>query len=883
MSEIPPVDETITWLRNRSYYASQIQDHRVVAGQDATCSDLDVHRAVDSALKQQDIPSLYKHQVDAIQAVRDGKNVVLATPTASGKSLAYTIPALERAIERNETTLYLAPKQALINDQHETLSEFAASLGFDASVDVGMKTGATDDRHNRQIKRQQPDILLATIDQLHFSLIPYAHSADHWKWLFQQLGTVVLDEVHQYRGNFGTHTGLILRRFTRLTDYYDVEPEFVCCSATIGNPVDHAATVTGQPPDSFALVDSDTSATGDRHWLIWNPPLKKEAAEKQSPGISEIPEDPDEQVGSEIRAGHDPQPPEQLQSDPAVPETSVDGGEVSVDLRAVTDDSEGTLDERESGDQTRALPAHDEVAGGDRRSQHAEAVRLFCDLVTRGYQTLVFTRARQGTEQYAAWAEDMLRKRGQRELTDNIHAYHAGLYASDRRKIEAGLRDGTARGVWSTNALEVGIDIGTLDVVLLDGYPGTLMETFQRAGRAGRGDDQCLVVVVGGDDPLDQYMVSHPDELFEGNTEDATLNPANRAIQLDHLVCAAADHYLEPDDETYFEGDVPTRVAALVDHGRLRRTDEDRIRWTASEDNVQWNTEIRSIDDISISIVDRHTETQVGKLPLSDALRDVHPEAIYMYRGQSYQVVELDIPQQQAVVEKTNTSAYTRALREKQIKIQDTLQTDTICLTESNKTTSDDINQAGPGDGQPVTIQKTLADLSVVSCYENYLYYSHPSDDNPEEREIPESLPPHEIETRGLFIEIPAPIESVIREAAGAENGYLAALHATEHTLISLFPSAVLCDRGDIGGLSIKQHPQTIGGTIIVHDAYEGGAGYSRAAYDQLGRLLERTYERIRTCGCENGCPSCIHSPQCGNANRTLSKSLARVLLGELS
>lgn len=505
------------------------------------------------------------------------------------------------------------------------------------------------------------------------------------------------------------------------------------------------------------------------------------------------------------------------------------------------------------------------------------AVKLFADLVMKGYQTLVFTRARQGTEQYARWAQNIIRDRGQSDLADDIHPYHGNLEAADRREIEQKLTDGEARGVWATNALEVGVDIGTLDVVILDGYPGTLMETFQRAGRAGRGDQECLVVIVGSDNPLDQYILSHPDELFDDDAEDATLNPANHAIQPDHLVCAAADHYLSTDDSEYFEGDYPGRVSSLQNQGRLERTDEVDIRWDAATDRPYDETDIRAIDNVGITVVDRLEDEKLGSLSLNDALRDVHPEAIYMYRGQSYQVLELNIANRRALVEKVDTTAYTRALRQKEVTIQDTLETGTV-----------DFSAAGGGDdsdgsGTSLTVKKTLADLSVASRYDSYLYHTGQGDDDPEERPMPEELPPHEIDTRGLFIELPASVGSAVSSQRDEDDGYLAALHAVEHTLISLFPSAVLCDRGDIGGLSIERHPQTAGGTIFVHDAYDGGAGYSRAAYDQLGEMLTRTHETIQTCECRSGCPSCVYSPQCGNANRTISKRLAEVLLSRIT
>ncbi len=845
MTDRPGIEDTIDWIRGRGYYGGQIAHQRVVEGQSADTADLDVSDSLAIALQQLGISSLYSHQVDAIEAVQSGENVVVATPTASGKTLTYVVPGIERAIEGAGKTLYIAPYRALINDQADTFEEFATELGFGASIDIAVQTGETSQSARKQIRQAQPDILLTTIDQLHLSLLPYAHGKNHWRWLFQQLETVVIDEVHMYRGVFGSHASLIFRRLNRLCDYYDASPQYVCCSATIGNPVEHAATVTGRDESTFTLVDDDRSVSGDRHWLFWNPPLKKDADEAQS-----IP-DPAVDADGTIRAGHDETPPEQLAA-------ALDEGQnTPVDSQPNSDDSS------ESPDET-ALPSHQEVVGGERRSHHVESVQLFCDLVTRGYQTLVFTAARQGTEQYVDWADNMLRNRGQHDLADSVHAYHAALNTDRRLELEEGLRSGDVRGVWSTNALELGIDIGTLDVVLLDGYPGTSMSTFQRAGRAGRGDDACLVVLVGADDPLDQYTIRTPDELFAGGAEQAAINPSNDAIRPDHVVCAASDHFLSPDDEDYFGPDLPEVVREAKANGRLRRVEgSNRIQWRATDSDVQWNTNIRAIDEREIDLIDRNRDERLASLEFGAAVRDAHPEAIYRHQKQTYRVVELDLDSDRALLESTSTSEYTRALREKSVTIEETY-------------------KRSSAETHSMTAQATLGAFTVEETVTGYLLYSNPSDETPQEREFEEPLESRAIETTGLFITIPSDVEARILAQAPSQEEYLGALHAIEHALISLFPMEVLCDRGDIGGLSAVSHGQTTGGTIFIHDGHPGGAGLTRSAFGQLDVLLEKTLTLLQDCSCQDGCPSCIHSPQCGNANRTLNKQLAIQLLTEL-
>lgn len=803
--------ETLSWLKDRGHYSGQIVHERTVNGQEAQTDSLSILPSVKIALSQFGIEDLYEHQISSIEATRAGENTVVATPTASGKSLTYAVPALERAVDHSGKALYIAPMRALINDQAGTLQAMADALGFGEQVDVGVKTGQSSKAETRSIKQRQPDVLLATIDQLHLSFLPYAHLTDHWRWLFQQLETVIIDEVHTYRGYFGSHAALIFRRLNRLLDHYGKDPQYICCSATIGNPVDHAAAVTGRPTDSFTLVDNDTSASGDKQWVFWNPPQK----DREDDSTADVDE---ETASTQQGAGQ--------------------AGETT----ATQDDSD---------------------VGGERLSQHVESVRIFADLVTRGYQTLVFTAARQGTEQYVDWADSKLRSRGEHDIADSVHAYHAALESERRRELEAGLKSGDIRGLWSTRALELGIDIGSLDAVILDGYPGTGMSTFQRAGRAGRGDDSCLVIMVGSDNPLDQYLLKEPEQLFEGGAEQAAVNPSNRSALPEHLVCAADDHYLSPDDEQYFGEALPEMVDQLTAEGRLKRTNEEQVRWEAANNDIQIQTDIRNIDEEEIKLVDRNRGEILGSLERDAALRDAHPNAIYMYDKQSYKVVELDLEERTAYLESIETSEYTRALREKEVTVNDTLDTRTLEF-----------------DGEDM--KATLGSLTVRNQITGYLRYSSPRDESPSEHEFETPLPPSEIATTGLFFEVPQKIERKMLKRVDSPEQYLSGLHAIEHALISLYPSEVLCDRGDIGGLSTVSHPQTVGGTVFVHDGYPGGAGYCRAAFEQLDSLLSQTADLLASCSCSDGCPSCIHSPHCGNGNRSLSKDHANRVLRDL-
>jgi DEAD/DEAH box helicase domain-containing protein len=767
------VEETIDWLRGRPYYTDQIQTHRETPGRTARTRDIDLAQPVESALAETGITELYNHQAVAIDAVRNGENVVLATPTASGKSLAYTVPAFERAIEDRTTTLYIAPQVALINDQEETLQSLADTFGFGVPVAVDQYTGRLSKSEKEDVRDRRPNMVLTTPDMLHFGLLPYARRL--WDWFFSNLDLVVIDEVHEYRGVFGSHVGLVLRRLARLCATFDSNPQFVCCSATIGNPVEHAATVTGQPADSYRLVDEDTSATGPTHWLFWNP------------------------------------------------------------------------------------PTHSADAPGERRSNHVETKNLFVDLVTRGYQTAVFTRARQTAERYATDSARDLRDRGEHDLADGIGAYQAALSRERREELENGLHSGDVRGVWSTNALELGVDIGGLDAVLLDGYPGTRMATFQQAGRAGRGTDPSLVVLVAGEDQLDQYMMTHPDDFFEGDPEQAVANPGNQQLLPQHICSAARESWITPADRDYFDPAFPDTVSELEEDGQLeRRNTDDGMRWVfAGEGSPQHEMSLRTIDDREIRLRDRRADEIIGRLPFGDALRDAHPGAIYHHQGTSYEVVSLDLERNTAELDPVRAQYYTQVLHEKQITVEE----DRLETTLSSR---DD-----------VTVR--FADVTMAKQITGFERHDRRTGETLGREAL--DLPETTLETSALYYTIPRELEMEIR---GMDGSFSGAIHAAEHAMIALFPLQLVCDRRDIGGLSTPEHPHTEQSTIFIYDGYPGGVGLTKTGYDRIEALMDDTRSMIADCSCEDGCPACVQSPHCGNANDPLDKGLAHELLDQL-
>lgn len=768
LQKLPASLETLT---ETSYYSSQLRAHRVQSGRHPTTRHVDLLPCIDKLLADRGIQELYAHQARAIQAARAGDHVITATPTASGKSLTYTLPALERALDHDARTLYIAPQRALITDQESTFREYARDLH--ARLTVGQYTGRLSQSEKRQVRNQEPHILLVTPDMINYSLLPYAESL--WDWLFTNLEYVVLDELHQYRGVFGSHVALVIRRLQRLAARYDSRVQFLSTSATIGNPIEHAAIVTGQPRDRFTLVANDASAKGPTHWAFW-----------ESPGNA---------------------------------------------------------------------------------SAHRESMRIFTDLIRQGLQTVVFTRSRQTAERYAEQSVQRLRNKDEHQLTGRVAAYHAALPNECRHELEAGLQSGSMCGVWSTNALELGIDIGSLDAIVLDGYPGTRMETFQQAGRAGRGTDPSLVVLVGGDDPLDQYVLDNPDGLLQADSEIAMVNPSNESVLAQHLPAAAAEYRLKPDDAAWFPNAFTDFIPSLTDAGILtRHVTDSGLAWTPPADSSPaYDLNLRSIDDRSVTLRETSSGDTLGTLSFADAHRDVHPGAIYYQQGETYEVAELDLENDVALLEATDASHTTGAVTD--ISLEITELHDTAPL--SPKTTS-------TTDNSRVTVH-----FASVAVREQVVGYRRFYAGTPTSDPVRLDLPATTLETDALFITIPSDIERRVRSDF-SEHGFRGGLRGLAHALVSLAPLELLCARHDISSLAAVNHTQTDCSTIFLYDAHPGGVGLARGGYARAHTLIEAARDRIADCCCEDGCPACIQLPQRQDANDALDKEAAGTIAAML-
>ena len=778
------MNDLVDWLRTRPYYDGQLAAHRTLSARESTTADIPLESRLEAALADRGVDALYQHQADAIEAVRDGDNVVIATETASGKSLAYTVPAFERAMDHGGRTLYIGPQNALIADQQESLTDLAHGLGFGSRVSVDQYTGRLSKTEKREVRGRMPTVVLSNPDMLHYALLPYANRL--WEWFFKSLELVVIDEVHSYRGVFGTQVALVLRRLNRICEQFDSQPQFVCCSATIGNPVEHAARISGREESSYTLVDDDTSARGPRHWLLWNPP--------------------------------------------------------------------------EYGD------GWQDRGSGRRRSSHTEAKQLFVDLVSREYQTLAFTRARQAAEQYATESSQELRERGERDLAGKIRAYQAALKHDTRRAIEGDLQSGDLRGIWSTNALELGVDVGGLDAVILDGYPGTRMSASQQAGRAGRGTDPAVVAFVGGEDQLDQYLMNHPEEFFAADPERAVSDPENRELLPDHVASAAAENWLSTDDEAHFGGAFPEIVSRLEAEGRLeRRQTEQGIRWTYSGgDSPQHSMGLRTIGDREVDLLDGRSNDVIATLGFDDALRDAHRGAVYHQQGQTYEVSKLDLDRDVAELQPSWADYYTQVLSDKSIVVNQDLTEKVLPYDEVSEEWS--------------TVH--YADVTVTEQITGFQRKDRTTGDVIGEE--PLDLPETTLRTKAFYFTVPPAVEADLR-ADYTDDEFNGGIHAAEHGMISLFPFLLLCDRGDIGGISTPYHSHTDRSTVFIYDGYPGGVGLTEAGFSIVEELMERTADLIDDCDCADGCPACVQSPQCGNGNEPLTKTPAVTLLNTLA
>lgn len=707
-----------------------------------------------NALQAAGVAQPWAHQVAAAETAHSGRSVVLATGTASGKSLAYQLPVLSDLIADNRATaLYLSPTKALAADQLRALAALdipdIRPASYDGDTPVEERTWVR--AHSR--------FVLTNPDMIHRGILP-GHQA--WSTFLRRLRYVVIDECHSYRGVFGSHVSLVLRRLRRVCARYKAEPVFILASATVADPAESASQLVGVPVEA---VTDDASPRGEMTFALWEPALG---------------------------------------------------------------------------------PLHGENNAPVRRTATAEAAGLLADLVISDARTLAFVRSRRGAEVVATSARRALSESAP-ELVPRVAAYRAGYLREDRRALEAALSSGELLGVASTNALELGVDISGLDAVLLTGYPGTLASLWQQAGRAGRDGQGALAIFIARDDPLDTYLVHHPDAIFGRSVEATVFDPANPYVLGPQLCCAAAEMPLGEADLPLFGGETARAcLGALVEAGLLRRRPTGWY-WISRQ---RPEADIRGGGGEPVAVVEHESGRLLGTVDAGAAHSTVHTGAVYMHQGDVYVVDELELDDAVALVHRDDPDWTTYA--------RDITDLAVVSVDE----------QFGAGD-----VKLSFGTVDVTNQVVSYLRRRIATGEVLDEQ--PLNLPPRQLRTKAVWYTITD--DALAR--AGVDKDVPGAAHAAEHAAIGLLPLVATCDRGDIGGLSTALHPDTGLATVFVYDGHPGGAGFAERGYRAAHTWLAATRAAISHCGCEAGCPSCVQSPKCGNGNDPLDKAGAVRLL----
>jgi DEAD/DEAH box helicase domain-containing protein len=690
---------------------------------------------------------LYRHQTEAINLARAGENIVIATPTASGKSMAFNMPVFDvMRMDPEARALYIYPMKALENDQLNSLKIIERETGI--SVIPRIYDGDTP-RPDRKEIRENSRIILTNPHGLH----QYLHWHHQWKQFYSNLKFIVVDESHTYRGVYGSHIAQLFRRINRICDHYGSKPQYILSSATIANPEEHSKKLTGK---DFHIISEDSSESGKKSFIFWNPPYMDESI--------------------------------------------------------------------------------------TRRSTHQEARTLLGYCVEQGLQTLCFATSRKMAELVAVWVKQDLNQIDP-ALAEAVHAYRAGYLPKERRKIERGLKRREISGVVTTNALELGIDIGSLDCVIMSGYPGSIISTWQQAGRAGRLIDDSYVFLVGYQNPLDQYFMNHPQEFFSRSPENAYINLDNPYINVGHIACASNEIPLTEKDRKHFEG-YDKVVEDLSKIGLLSKSIEG---WTYSGSvRPESKVKMSNISDQTVTI--KHFKEVLETMDVAQAYREAHKGAVLIHQGEPYRVKTLDLQKLEAQVEEMDDGYYTTAFK-------------TIDIFAEEKT--GEMNNG---------INAGLGKVKVTEFYESYKLMRF--DKQIASRTL--DLPPLKISTMGFWFTIPS---EIVNHVNGLGLNVDGGIHAIEHAMIAVAPLHAICDPRDLGGVSISNHRDTKRPTIFIYDGYRGGIGLSEKLYTLLPELLQTTLNLVQDCPCEKGCPSCIYSPKCGNNNEPLNKRAAIEIL----
>jgi DEAD/DEAH box helicase domain-containing protein len=736
-----------------------------------------------AALAARGITQLYSHQAEAIDHALKGQNVVVITPTASGKTLCYNAPILDAVLrDRSSRALYLFPTKALAQDQLAELQGLCEAIASDSGEQIGAFTydGDTPQDARRTI-RGRAHLVLSNPDMLHSGILPHH---PRWAKLFENLRYVVIDELHAYRGVFGSHLCNVLRRLQRICRHYGSSPSFVCSSATIANPRELAERLTEQP---FEVVDKSGAPRGEKFFLFVNPPV----------------------VNHQL---------------------------------------------------------------GIRRSYLSETRRIAAEFLQRDLQLIVFAQSRLATEILTTYLKDDFDRapgRGER-----VRGYRGGYLPNRRREIERGLREGAVRAVVSTSALELGVDIGALDVSVMAGYPGTIAATWQRAGRAGRRAGRSAAVLVATSAPLDQFIIRHPSYFFDASPEHALIDPDNLHILVNHIKCAAFE--LPFTAESFGRHDLCDVLTVLEEQGLVHRSTTHADEQNSPSDMWHWTSEsypadavsLRSVSSDNFVVVDTTTEPRViGETGFTSGPSTLHPKAIYLVEGKLYQVERLDFEGRKAFVREIDCDYYTDAITYTRVTILDTFAA------------------AWDSTGVPVASHGEVHVVSRVVGFKKIKFYTN---ENVGSGEL--DLPEQQMHTTAYWLTIPPTVMGVLPYTADDRRDGVVGLAFAMRQVAQLL---LMCDNHDIG-ISIdgddeiaplvsrsaadaqELRRQSASPRVFIYDNYPGGIGFSEPLYRMHSALITATRRLIADCECESGCPGCVGP--IGNAG-SLAKAAALKIL----
>jgi DEAD/DEAH box helicase domain-containing protein len=691
------------------------------------------------ALERLGVCRLYSHQVKAVELARSGSNFVVVTGTASGKTLCYNIPVLEALLtEDRANAFYIFPTKALAQDQLKALNRMAEEEEF---ISGRLRPGTYDGdtaQYTRRKLRESANVILTNPDMLHQGILPY-HT--RWSRFFSDLRYVVIDEIHAYRGIFGSNVANVIRRLRRVCSHYGSNPRFILCSATIRNPQELARELTGIDVE---LISRDGSPRGPKLFVFWNPPF---------------------------------------------------------------------LDN----------------ARMERRSSNVEAKELLVELVKSGIQTIAFTKARVVAELIYRYASDDLAKH-RAALKDAIKPYRAGYLPEERREIERQLFSGELMGVVSTNALELGIDVGGLDASVTVGFPGTVASTWQQAGRAGRASREALSVLVAYNDPIDQYLMRHPEYFFKQSPESAVIAPDNPYILAGHLCAAAFELPITPQDREIFGRLTEKITGVLEEEGNVKGIDE-KWYWSRT-DFPAASVNLRTISDDTYTIVDAKKENAViGTVDAISAPELVYPEAIYLHEGETYFTRKLDTELKIAYVERSEVEYYTQPVLDTSLRVLRQLKEKSWA-------------------GQKVALGE--ADVTwATTAFKKIRFYTLESIGY---KTL--DLPPQHLETSSMWL---VPSASFLKEVRARGKNPIEGLAGIRNMMINVIPLFAMCDRQDIGG--VIDSSNTGSPAIFIYDRFQGGLGFAEKTYELIEEVLAACLSLVKECECLEGCPSCVGLP----------------------